>query len=98
MPLPTEHFCEHEWRNDSCVRLDDVFRSLNAQFAPCNFLVGNGAGIRSEACGRITNLAEIPPLGNERADHVLIEHGHNANRKIARNAAADLKKADGRLP
>ena len=60
-------------------------------------MAGHGAGIRTEAGGRITDLAKITPLRHRRADYVLVDHWHDANREIACNSAADLKKADRRI-
>src|SRR5207302_8897401 len=94
--LPAEDLREHQRRHDGCVGFNDIFRGLNAQFAPGDFLVGHSAGIRSEAGRGIADLAKITPLGHGRLN-VLIKHGHDANRKVTRNPAADLKEADGRI-
>ena len=95
--LPAEDFREHQRRNDGGVGLDDISRSMNAEFSPRDFLVGHGAGVRSETGGGIADLTEITPFGYERADYVLIQHRHNTDRKIAGDATADLKEADGRV-
>src|SRR5205823_14505283 len=93
--LPAEHLGENQWCNNCCVGFNDIFRGLNAQLAPRDFLVGHSAGIRSEASRGIADLTKITPFGHGRLN-VLIKHGHDANRKVTRNPTADLKEADGR--
>src|SRR5437868_11378096 len=45
----------------------------------------------------MAELTKVATLGDKRGYNVLIEHRHNTNGKIARNADADLKAANGRI-
>ena len=93
--LPAENFRKDQWRDDGGVGFDNESRRGGAEFAPGDFFVRDRARIRSEAGGGIADLAEITPLRHLLGDEVLIEQRHDANREIARDAAADLKEADG---
>src|SRR5215471_14386237 len=97
LSLPTQNLGKNERRNDGGIRFDDESWRIDVQFAPGNFFVGHCAGVRSEAGGRIADLAKVTPLGHRSANHVLVEHGHNANRKIAGNTASNLEKANRRI-
>src|SRR5712664_1033849 len=92
---PAENFGKYERRDDCCIRFYDKTRGAGAQFTPGDFFVRDRARIRSEAGGRIADLAEITPFGDLLGDEVLIKQRHDANREIARDPAADLKEADG---
>src|SRR5205823_13713198 len=92
---PAENLGKNEGRHDRCVRLDYKFQSIDTEFPPRDLLVGHRAGVRPEAGCGITDLAKITPLRHGFADHVLIQHRHNTNRKIACNAAANLEKPNG---
>ena len=65
-----------------------------SQLAPGDFFVGHGAGIAAVAGRRIADLAEVAPQGDPAALQILVEHGHDANGEIARDAAADLEQAE----
>src|SRR5205823_13540328 len=94
---PAKNFGENQRRNNGGVRYDDNARRVCAKFAQSNIFVRHRAGIRTVARGRIADLAEVTPLRYNLADDVLIQHRNHANRKVARDAAADLEKTDRAL-
>lgn len=47
--LPTENLGKNQWRHNRGIGLDDEFRCIDTQFAPGDFLIGHGPGVRSEA-------------------------------------------------
>ena len=61
------------------------------------FSFGDGARIRAVARRRIADLAEVAPQRHVVASQVLVQHRHDADRKVARDAAADLEEADWTL-
>lgn len=95
MRLPAKDFGKNQWGDDRGVGFDDEFRGFFSEFAPSDFFVGNCTGITSVAGGRVADLAEVAPEWHIGAAEVLVEHGDNANREVACDAAADLKEADG---
>src|ERR1700724_3122937 len=94
--LPAKNFREDQWRDNRSVGFDNESRRRGAKFAPGDFFIGHRAGIRPVARGGIADLTEVAPLRHNFADDVLVEHRHDANREVAGDAAADLKKADRR--
>src|SRR5438105_8218864 len=92
--LPAENFREDQWRDNGGVGFDNEPWCAGAQFAPGDFFVQDRAGVRSEAGGGIADLAEVTPLRHLLGDEILIEQRDDADRKIARDAATDLKEAD----
>ena len=66
---------------------------MHIEFAPRDFFRGNRAAVRAVACGRIADLAEVGPVGT-RQSQILVNHRHDANREVARDAACDLEKPD----
>src|SRR5690606_28152524 len=83
--------------DDGGVGFYHVFWRVNRQLLPGDLLVRHSPGVRSITGGRIADLAEVAPERNVLALQVLAQHGHDADRKVTRNAAADLEKADGLL-
>ncbi len=75
--------------SDSTMNLGVVM----SNFAPGDFFVGYGTGIRSVGGGGIGNLAEIAPEWHVVPFQVLVHHRYHADGKVARDAAADLEKA-----
>src|SRR5690606_17127024 len=98
-----EHAREHERRHDRRVALDDEARRVRAELAPRDLLVRDGAGVRAVARRRVRDLAEVGPQ-RRRPLQVLLEHRNDADREVARDAAADLEESDpglvavGRVP
>src|SRR5580700_1217131 len=92
--LPAENFSEDQWRNNCRVGFDDEPRRRGPKFAPGDFFIRHRTGVRSVARGGIADLAEVAPFRHDLADDVLVEHRHDANRKVAGDAATDLEKAD----
>src|SRR5476649_251175 len=50
-----------------------------------DLLVRHRAGVRPVARGRVADLAEIPPERHARQLQILMQHGDDADRKVARN-------------
>src|SRR5688572_30172353 len=90
--LPAENVREHERRNDRRVALDHVTGRIDSQLAPGDLLVRHRAGVRAVARRRIADLAKVAPQRNVGALQILMKHRHDADRKIAGNAAADLEE------
>ena len=88
---------KNQRRDNRCIRFDDVFRRLHAEFAPGDFFVGHRAGIAAVARGGIADLAEVTPERHAGAQQILMQHRHDADRKVAGNAAADLEHAERAL-
>src|SRR5215203_2799910 len=89
--LHAEYDGEYERRDDARVTFDDELRRVHLELAPRDLFVGNGAGIGAIARGRIGDLAEVSPDGNVLPLQILVEHGNDADRKVAGDAAADLE-------
>ena len=93
--LPAENFGENQRRNNCRVGFDDEFRRRRRRSLPqVIFSFGTAPEYDAVARGGIADLAEVAPERHDLADEVLVEHRHDANREIARDAAADLEKAD----
>ena len=93
--LPAKDFGEDERGDDGGVGFDDEFWGFFAEFAPGDFLIGDGAGVTAVASRGIADLAEIGPEGHIGLAKVLVEHGDDADGEVASDAAADLEEADG---
>jgi len=90
---PSQHQREHQGGDDGGVGFDDEFGGFGAQFVPGDFLVRDGAGVGAVARGGIGDLAEVGPHGGLHPFQIEVEHRDDADREVARDAAADLKKA-----
>src|SRR5665213_549869 len=83
---------ENQRRHNGSIRLDDEPWRVAVELAPGDLFVGHGAAIGAVGRGTVRNLAEISPQAAWFAK-VLYDQRDDANREIAGNAAADLKKA-----
>ena len=92
--LLPQHPRENQRRHDGSVALDDEFRRRRREFTPGDFLVRHRARITAIARGRVADLREITPERHAGPLEVLVQHRHDADRKIARDTAANLEKAD----
>ena len=93
--LLTQHVSKHERSDNRRVRLNDKSGRFGSQLAPRNFLIWDRPRVRSITGRRITNLTEVTPKRDARFFQILMEHGHDTDRKIPRNASPYLKKANG---
>src|SRR5262249_2938829 len=92
--LPPEHGREDERRHDGRVALGNELGRVDAELAPSDFLVRHRARIAAVARGGVADLAEISPERHVGALQILVQHRHNADGEIARDAATDLEEPD----
>jgi hypothetical protein len=78
---------------DGGVTFDDKLGCIFLELAPGNLFVGHRAGIAAVAGGGIADLTEVCPLFHLRPLHILLEHRHHTDGKVARDTASDLEKS-----
>jgi hypothetical protein len=88
---------ENQRCDNRCIRFDDEFRRLHAEFAPGDFLVRHRAAVAAVTRGRIADLAEVTPERHAGAQQILMQHRHDADREVAGNAAANLEHSQRAL-
>src|SRR5436309_3465102 len=91
-PLHAEQPGEHEGRHDGGVGLDDELRRVDGELAPRDLLVRHGAGVAAVARRRVADLAEVAPQRHAGPLEILVQHRHDADRKVPGDAAADLEE------
>src|SRR5665213_92751 len=79
--LLSQHPREDQRNHNRGVAFDDELWRLGAELAPCDFLVGDRAGITAVAGGGIADLRKITPQRHTRAAEILVQHRHDADRK-----------------
>ena len=89
-----QHIGKDQRRDNRGVGLDHELGRVDGDLFPGDLLVGHGAGVGTIAGGRVADLAEVAPERRLLAFQILAQHGHDADREVAGNAAADLEEAD----
>src|SRR5690606_20695110 len=92
-PRRLDDVLEDERGHDGGVALDDVAGGVRPELPPRDLLVGDGAGVGAVARRGVGDLAEVGPERRPPV-HVLLQHGHDADGEVARDAAADLEEPD----
>src|SRR5687768_5564877 len=81
--LLSQHPSKNQRRHDRRVTFNDELRRRRTQFSPRDLLVRNRARVTPIARGRVADLREIPPERHSRALQILMQHRHDADRKVA---------------
>jgi len=92
--LPAQEPGEDEGCDDGGVGFDDELWGVDVEFAPGDFFVGDGTGVRTVGGGGVGNLAEIAPERDVVPFEVLVHHGDHADGEVAGDAATDLEEAN----
>ena len=92
--LPAQYITKNKRSYDGRVRFDRVSRRVHCNFAPTDLFIWFGSTVRAVACRAVRYLTKVTPNRSLTPTKVFVEEWDYADRKVSRNATADLEEAN----